>query len=49
MSVSTSVRMALAKANKNQKELLAKFEESLSEKNYKKRQSFFDKIRDKFK
>ena len=35
--------------NKNQKELLAKFEESLTEKNYKKRQSFFDKIRDKFK
>ena len=35
--------------NKNQKELLSKFEDSLSEKNYKKRQSFFDKLKEKFK
>ena len=35
--------------NKNQKDLLNKFEESLSDKNYKKRENFFDKIREKFK
>ncbi len=32
--------------NKNQKELLKKFEESLGENNYNKRRSFFDKIKD---
>ncbi len=35
--------------NKEQKELLKKFEESLDGKNYKKRQTFFDKLKDKFK
>ncbi|MCD7741555.1 MAG: molecular chaperone DnaJ [Ruminococcus sp.] len=35
--------------NKEQKELLQKFENSLDEKNYKKRQGFFDKIKDRFK
>lgn len=33
---------------KKQKELLKQFEESLSEKNYAKRQSFFDKLKEKF-
>lgn len=35
--------------NKEQKELLKKFDESLDGKNYKKRATFFDKLRDKFK
>ena len=35
--------------NKNQKELLQKFEDSLTDKNYKKRSGFFDKIKEKFK
>jgi molecular chaperone DnaJ len=35
--------------SKNQKELLKKFEDSLEAKNYKKRESFFDKIKDKLK
>lgn len=34
---------------KKQKELLKEFESSLDEKNYKKRKSFFDKIKDSFK
>ena len=34
---------------KEQKAKLKAFEESLSEKNYQKRQSFFDKLKDKFK
>jgi molecular chaperone DnaJ len=33
--------------NKKQKDLLKAFEESLTEKNYAKRQSFFDKLKDK--
>ena len=32
--------------NRNQKELLKKFEESLGEGNYNKRKSFFDKVKD---
>lgn len=35
--------------SKNQKELLKAFEESLDEKNYEKKRSFFDKIKDIFK
>lgn len=35
--------------SKTQKEKLKAFEESLSEKNYQKRQSFFNKLKDKFK
>lgn len=35
------------KLTKKQKDLLVKFEDSLSDKNYVKRQSFFDKIKDK--
>ena len=34
--------------NKKQKDLLQDFEKSLSEKNYTKRQSFFEKLKDKF-
>ena len=34
---------------KEQKSLLKKFDESLSNKNYQKRESFFDKLKDKFK
>ena len=34
---------------KEQKELLQKFDESLERKNYKKRESFFDKLKEKFK
>ena len=33
---------------KKQKELLKEFEESLNEKNYAKRQSFFEKLKEKF-
>ena len=35
--------------NKHQKDLLQNFEDSLDEKNYKKRSSFFDKLKEKFK
>lgn len=38
-----------ANLNREQKELLKKFEESLGEKNYAKRKSFFDKIKEAFK
>ncbi len=34
--------------NSKQKELLSRFEESLGDKNYQKRQSFFDKLKDMF-
>lgn len=34
--------------SKKQKELIRQFEDSLNEKNYQKRQSFFEKIKDKF-
>lgn len=34
--------------NKKQKEALQAFEETLDEKNYEKRRSFFDKIKDMF-
>lgn len=37
-----------AKLSKKQKELLKEFEESLSEKNYEKQKTFFDKIKDRF-
>jgi molecular chaperone DnaJ len=35
--------------SKDQKELLKKFDESLDNKNYKKRETFFDKLKEKFK
>ena len=45
MRVSIEVPRGLTKA---QKEKLREFEESLSEKNYHKRQGFFDKLREAF-
>ena len=34
---------------KEQKDIISKFDESLGEKNYQKRQSFFEKLKEKFK